>query len=32
VDITFDPAKSAINLAKHGLSLADAEDFEWRRP
>lgn len=25
----FDPAKDDGNLEKHGLSLADAEDFEW---
>lgn len=26
--ITFDPAKDAANIAKHGLSLADAAGFE----
>lgn len=28
MDIEFDPAKDAINLAKHGLSLADAAEFD----
>jgi uncharacterized DUF497 family protein len=28
VDIEFDVAKDASNLAKHGISLADAADFE----
>ena len=28
MDIEFDPAKDAINVAKHGLSLADAAAFE----
>jgi uncharacterized DUF497 family protein len=27
--IEFDPAKDVSNLAKHGLSLAEAEGFEW---
>jgi len=27
--VTFDPAKDAANLAKHGVSLADAAGFEW---
>lgn len=27
--VTFDPAKEAANLAKHGVSLLDAVDFEW---
>ena len=27
--IEFDPAKDAINIAKHGMSLADAKGFEW---
>ena len=27
--VTFDPAKDAANKAKHGVSLADAEAFEW---
>ena len=25
----FDPAKDESNIDKHGLSLADAEGFEW---
>lgn len=25
----FDPAKDASNMDKHGLSLAEAGDFEW---
>ena len=25
----FDPAKDESNLDKHGLSLADADAFEW---
>ena len=25
----FDSAKDEINLDKHGLSLADADGFEW---
>lgn len=29
MNITFDSAKDAINQAKHGISLADAADFEW---
>jgi uncharacterized DUF497 family protein len=28
MDIEFDPAKDAQNIAKHGLSLADAAAFE----
>lgn len=28
MDIVFDPAKDAANIAKHGLSLADAAGFE----
>ena len=28
--IEFDPAKDASNLDKHGLSLGDAESFEWQ--
>ena len=27
--IEFDPAKDAINRAKHALSLTDAESFDW---
>ncbi|OZI31719.1 hypothetical protein CAL29_28000 [Bordetella genomosp. 10] len=29
MEITFDPAKDAINQRKHGVSLAKAEEFEW---
>lgn len=29
MDVTFDPAKDAANLAKHGFSLLDAVSFEW---
>ena len=28
-EIEFDPVKDARNLAKHGVSLADATEFEW---
>jgi len=27
--IEYDPAKDAINRAKHGMALADALQFEW---
>ena len=27
--ITYDPTKDARNIAKHGLSLALANEFEW---
>lgn len=27
--MTFDPAKDATNLAKHGFSFLDAKGFEW---
>ncbi len=27
--LTFDPNKDGVNLAKHGLSLAMAEELEW---
>lgn len=27
--VTFDPAKDAANLVKHGVSLVDAMGFEW---
>ena len=27
----FDPAKDAVNQAKHGLSLADAARLDWNR-
>jgi uncharacterized DUF497 family protein len=26
---SFDPAKEAINKAKHGVSLADADQLDW---
>lgn len=29
MDYEFDPAKDDSNFDKHGLSLADAEGFEW---
>lgn len=29
MNVTFDPAKDAANLAKHGLSLLDAVGLEW---
>jgi len=29
MDVTFDPAKDAVNLEKHGVSLAEAASFEW---
>jgi uncharacterized DUF497 family protein len=29
MNITFDPAKDATNITKHGVSLADAVGFEW---
>ncbi len=29
MNVTFDPAKDAVNLAKHGFSLLDAAGFEW---
>lgn len=29
MNIEFDPAKHAANLAKHGLSLAEAEEFDF---
>ena len=29
MNVTFDPAKDAVNLAKHGVSLLDAVGFEW---
>lgn len=29
MNVTFDSAKNAANLAKHGLSLLDAVGFEW---
>ena len=27
--IEFDPAKDAVNIAKHGVSLADADGFDF---
>ena len=29
MNVTFDSAKDAANLAKHGFSLLDAVGFEW---
>lgn len=29
MNITFDAAKDAANIAKHGVSLAQAEQVEW---
>ena len=29
MNVTFDPAKDAANLANHGFSLLDALGFEW---
>ena len=29
MDISFDPAKNARNIAAHGISLARAVDFGW---
>ena len=29
MNVTFDPAKDAVNLAKHGFSLLDAAGLEW---
>jgi uncharacterized protein len=29
LDITFDQAKDKSNMAKHGLSLADASKLDW---
>jgi len=29
MDVTFDSAKDAANLVKHGFSLLDAAGFEW---
>ncbi|SEA47043.1 BrnT family toxin [Acidovorax soli] len=29
MNVTFDLAKDAVNMAKHGLSLAEAAGFEW---
>ena len=30
MNVTFDQAKDAANLAKHGVSLTEAAGFEWR--
>ena len=29
MNLSFDPAKNAANLAKHGLALSDADGLEW---
>ena len=29
MNVVFDPAKDATNLAKHGFPLMDAKGFEW---
>ena len=29
IEIEFDAVKDAKNLAKHGVSLEDAQDFDW---
>ena len=29
LNVTFDPGKDATNIAKHGVSLAEASAFEW---
>jgi uncharacterized DUF497 family protein len=29
MSISFDPAKDEANRAKHGVSLAESEEFEW---
>lgn len=29
VELAFDAAKDAVNLAKHGVSLADADQLRW---
>ena len=29
MDISFDPAKNALNIARHGISLERAREFEW---
>lgn len=29
MNVTFDPAKSAANAAKHGVSLAMASELDW---
>jgi uncharacterized protein len=32
MNVTFDPAKDATNVAKHGVSLTEAVGFEWAQP
>ena len=29
MNVTFDPAKAAANMPKHGVSLTEAAGFEW---
>ncbi|MFC5522260.1 BrnT family toxin [Polaromonas jejuensis] len=29
MNTTFDPAKDAVNLAKHGISLAEVARLDW---
>lgn len=29
MNVTFDPAKDAANVAKHGVSLTEAAGFKW---
>jgi len=29
ISIAFDPAKDAVNVAKHGISLAEAARLDW---
>jgi len=31
VRIVYDPSKDAANFRKHGISLADAQNFDWDR-
>ena len=31
VRIVYDPSKDAANFKKHGISLAEADNFEWDR-
>lgn len=31
MNITFDPAKDAANIAKHGVSLSQAHRLDWGR-
>ncbi len=30
MEITYDTTKDEANIAKHGVSLAEAENFDWR--